>query len=171
MNIIPTTIEVKLFNKELLKKLKIISEEDLENSKIDLCYATEGALAFDLYAVIENEIIIGPKEQFLCPTGISINAYNDEYDFGIILAPRSGLGNRGLVLGNTIGIIDADYQGQILCSLLNRTHTASFSIIPGERIAQAMFIPKIQMKSGIIVDKFSIFSNRGSKGFGDSGRF
>ena len=170
MNIIPTTVEVKLFNEELLKKLKIISEEDLENGKIDLCYATEGALAFDLYAVIENEIIIGPKEQFLCPTGISINAYNDEYDFGIILAPRSGLGNRGLVLGNTIGIIDADYQGQILCSLLNRTHTSSFSVIPGERIAQAMFIPKIQGRVGNIVEEFSSISERGSNGFGDSGR-
>ncbi len=129
-------------------------------------YATPGSAGLDLRACLETETIINPGETLLIPTGIAIHI-NDP-DLAAMLLPRSGLGHKhGIVLGNLVGLIDSDYQGQIFVSCWNRGQQP-FTIVPGDRIAQMIFVPVIQAEFEL-VQEFDQ-SHRGEGGFGHTGR-
>ena len=129
-------------------------------------YATSGSAGMDLRACIDEKINLAPGETKLIPTGIAIHIADPSIAATIL--PRSGLGHKhGIVLGNLVGLIDSDYQGQIFISCWNRGQTA-FDINPGDRMAQLVFIPVIQA-SFDIVEEFD-GSIRGEGGFGHSGR-
>lgn len=129
-------------------------------------YATTGAAGMDLRACIDAAIVLQAGETHLIPTGLAI--YIGDPGLAAILLPRSGLGHKhGIVLGNLVGLIDSDYQGQLLVSCWNRGH-AAFTIEPGERIAQMAFVPVVQAAFEV-VDDFAA-SLRGAGGFGHSGR-
>jgi dUTP pyrophosphatase len=128
-------------------------------------YATPGSAGLDLRACIDNLLIINPKQVELIPTGIAIHIADQ--DKAAVIIPRSGLGHKhGLVLGNLIGLIDSDYQGQIMISCWNRSNK-TFTINPGDRIAQLIVVPILRAKFDI-VDEFEQ-SDRGAGGFGHSG--
>ncbi len=130
-------------------------------------YATVGSAALDLRACIATPLILPPHETIMVPSGIAISIH----DPGLvaILAPRSGLGiKHGIVLANTIGVIDSDYQGEIQIGLFNRSNTP-YTIEPGERICQMLFMPVVQAEL-VMVEQFSQESQRGSGGFGHTGR-
>jgi dUTP pyrophosphatase len=129
-------------------------------------YASTGSAGLDLRACIENPYTLNPGETFLIPTGISIYIKDPGYA-GIIL-PRSGLGHKhGIVLGNLVGLIDSDYQGELLVSCWNRSKK-EFLINPLERIAQLVIVPINQAKFNL-VDNFPE-SERGEGGFGSTGK-
>ncbi len=129
--------------------------------------ATDGSAGIDLRACIDEPITIKAGETKLIGTGLSIYIADPNYA-GIIL-PRSGLGHKhGIVLGNLIGLIDADYQGELMVSVWNRS-TTDFVLHPAERMAQYMVVPVVR-PSFEIVDEFSDVSERGAGGFGSSGR-
>jgi dUTP pyrophosphatase len=129
-------------------------------------YATEGSAGMDLRACIDETIEIKPGETQLIPTGLAIHVADPS--LAAVLLPRSGLGHKhGIVLGNLVGLIDSDYQGQLFVSCWNRGDT-SFEINVGERIAQMVFVPVVQA-SFEVVDEFDS-SDRGAGGFGHSGR-
>lgn len=129
--------------------------------------ATDGSAGIDLRACIEAPITIKAGETKLIGTGLSIYIADPNYA-GIIL-PRSGLGHKhGIVLGNLVGLIDADYQGELMVSVWNRSQT-DFVLEPAERMAQYMVVPVVR-PSFEIVDEFSDVSERGAGGFGSSGR-
>ncbi|MDG2253141.1 MAG: dUTP diphosphatase [Methylophilaceae bacterium] len=129
-------------------------------------YASLGSAGLDLRACIEHVYTLDPGETFLIPTGISIYIKDPGYA-GIIL-PRSGLGHKhGIVLGNLVGLIDSDYQGELLVSCWNRSDKA-FLINPLERIAQLVIVPVNQANFNL-VDNFSE-SERGEGGFGSTGK-
>ena len=128
-------------------------------------YASQGSAGLDLRACIDNSYSLNPGETFLIPTGISIYIKDPGYA-GIIL-PRSGLGHKhGIVLGNLVGLIDSDYQGELLVSCWNRSDKA-FLINPLERIAQLVIVP-INQASFNLVNDFPD-SDRGEGGFGSTG--
>ncbi len=129
-------------------------------------YATEGAAALDLRACLEEAVTLQPGETVTIPSGIAIGIH----DPGLvaILAPRSGLGiKHGIVLANTIGVIDSDYQGEIKVGLRNQGQ-APYTIQPGERVCQMLFMPVVQA-SLRVVEAFSEDSRRGAGGFGHTG--
>lgn len=129
-------------------------------------YASEGSAGLDLRACIEHVQTLNPSETFLIPTGISIFIKDPSYA-GLIL-PRSGLGHKhGIVLGNLVGLIDSDYQGELLISCWNRSNKA-FLINPLERIAQLVIVPIMQAKFNLVDDYDA--TNRGSGGFGSTGK-
>ena len=129
-------------------------------------YASPGSAGLDLRACIDNVYTLTPGETFLIPTGISIYIKNPGYA-GIIL-PRSGLGHKyGIVLGNLVGLIDSDYQGELLVSCWNRSDKV-FLINPLERIAQLVIVP-INQANFNLVDNFP-GSERGEGGFGSTGK-
>ena len=129
-------------------------------------YATDGSAGIDLRACIESEITLQPGETTLIPTGIAIHI-NDQH-LAAVLLPRSGLGHKhGIVLGNLVGLIDSDYQGQVFVSCWNRGHDA-FTINIAERIAQMVFIPVVQAEFEL-VSEFTE-TERGEGGFGHTGR-
>ncbi len=129
-------------------------------------YATTGSAGMDLRACIDNSMSLEPGETKLIPTGIAIHIADPSLAATIL--PRSGLGHKhGIVLGNLVGLIDSDYQGQIFISCWNRSETA-FEINPGDRMAQLVFLPVVMAKFDI-VDEFAS-SDRGEGGFGHSGR-
>jgi dUTP pyrophosphatase len=129
-------------------------------------YATEGAAGLDLIACLDEHLGIEPGEAQLVPTGIAIHIEDSE--LAAVLLPRSGLGHKhGLVLGNLVGLIDSDYQGQVLVSCWNRGHDR-FVIEPGDRIAQMVFVPIVRAEFEV-VEQFTE-SARGAAGFGHSGR-
>jgi dUTP pyrophosphatase len=129
-------------------------------------YSTDGAAGLDLIACIDEHLRVEPGEAHLVPTGIAIHIADPE--FAAVLLPRSGLGHRhGIVLGNLVGLIDSDYQGQVLVSCWNRGHE-HFVIEPGDRIAQMVFVPVVHARFEI-VDDFTQ-SSRGAGGFGHTGR-
>lgn len=129
-------------------------------------YASEGSAGLDLRACIEHVQTLNPSETFLIPTGISIFIKDPSYA-GLIL-PRSGLGHKhGIVLGNLVGLIDSDYQGELLISCWNRSNKA-FLINPLERIAQLVLVPIMQAKFNLVDDYDA--TNRGSGGFGSTGK-
>ncbi len=129
-------------------------------------YATPGSAGIDLRACIDKEIIIAPGQTELVPSGIAIHL-NDPHCAAMIL-PRSGLGHKhGIVLGNLVGLIDSDYQGQIFVSIWNRGHQA-FTLMPLERMAQMVIVPVMQMQLNI-VEEFAA-SERGAGGFGSTGK-
>ena len=129
-------------------------------------FSTKGSAGLDLRASLKSELILKSKQTELIPTGISIHIENQSYA-GLIL-PRSGLGhNHGIVLGNLVGLIDSDYQGQLFVSCWNRSDV-DYKIEPYDRIAQLIFITIDQPKFKV-VDTFEK-SIRGSDGFGSSGK-
>ncbi|MEP1895808.1 MAG: dUTP diphosphatase [Alloalcanivorax venustensis] len=129
-------------------------------------YATDGSAGLDLRAMVKAPLTLNPGDTELLPTGLAIHIGDAGYA-GMIL-PRSGLGHKhGIVLGNLVGLIDSDYQGQLMVSCWNRGNSA-FTIEPGERIAQLVIVPVMQVAL-TQVDDFDD-SARGEGGFGHSGR-
>jgi len=129
-------------------------------------YATPGSAGVDLRALLESAVDLKPGETLLIPTGMAI--YIADPGYAAVVLPRSGLGHKhGIVLGNLVGLIDSDYQGQLFVSCWNRG-TTSFSINPGERIAQLVVVPVAQVEFEI-VNEF-VATDRGAGGFGSSGR-
>ncbi|WP_318472691.1 dUTP diphosphatase [Photobacterium leiognathi] len=129
-------------------------------------YATEGSAGLDLRACLDEALTVAPGETHLVPTGLAIHIGNPSLAATIL--PRSGLGHKhGIVLGNLVGLIDSDYQGQLMVSVWNRGET-TFTIEPGDRIAQLVFLPVVQAQFNIVEDFNS--TERGEGGFGHSGR-
>ena len=129
-------------------------------------YATPGSAGVDLRALLESAVDLKPGETLLIPTGMAI--YIADPGYAAVVLPRSGLGHKhGIVLGNLVGLIDSDYQGQLFVSCWNRG-TTSFSINPGERIAQLVVVPGAQVEFEV-VNEF-VATDRGAGGFGSSGR-
>ena len=128
-------------------------------------HATEGSAGMDLRACIDETITLNPGDTELIPTGIAIHIADSKLAATIL--PRSGLGHKhGIVLGNLVGLIDSDYQGQLFVSCWNRGDK-SFNIEVGDRIAQLVFVPVVQVDFDV-VDEFDA-SDRGEGGFGHSG--
>jgi dUTP pyrophosphatase len=129
-------------------------------------YATAGAAGLDLRACIEQSMSLAPGATHLIPSGLAIHLHDPGYCAMVL--PRSGLGHKhGIVLGNLVGLIDSDYQGQIFVSLWNRGQTP-FTLNPLERIAQLVIMPVTQVALNI-VDEFAQ-SERGAGGFGSTGK-
>ncbi|OSN11442.1 deoxyuridine 5'-triphosphate nucleotidohydrolase [Lonsdalea iberica] len=129
-------------------------------------YATPGSAGLDLRACLDSAVVLGAGETTLLPTGLAIHI--GDPSLAAVILPRSGLGHKhGVVLGNLVGLIDSDYQGQLMVSVWNRGST-SFTIEPGERIAQMVFVPVVQAEFNL-VNEFTD-SERGEGGFGHSGR-
>ncbi|MEO8672612.1 MAG: dUTP diphosphatase [Tahibacter sp.] len=128
-------------------------------------YATEGSAGLDLRAALSGPLTLSPGQSELIPTGMAIHIGDPAYC--AVILPRSGLGHRhGVVLGNLVGLIDADYQGPLQISCWNRSEQA-FTIQPGDRIAQLVFMPIVRAAFRL-VDEF-VPSDRGTGGFGSSG--
>jgi dUTP pyrophosphatase len=129
-------------------------------------YATPGSAGLDLRAAIEQDVQVAPGETHLIPTGMAIHIANPS--LAAMILPRSGLGHKhGIVLGNLVGLIDSDYQGQLFVSVWNRGNTA-FRLTPLERIAQLIVVPVVQVGFNIVEDFES--SERGEGGFGSTGK-
>ena len=129
-------------------------------------YATPGSAGLDLRACIDTAITLQPNAWQLVPTGIAI--YLGDPNFAALILPRSGLGHKhGIVLGNLVGLIDSDYQGQLMVSAWNRSPTA-FTIEPMERIAQLVIVPVVQAQFNV-VSEFPA-SQRGENGYGSTGK-
>ena len=129
-------------------------------------HATPGSAGMDLRACIDAPLTLAPGQAELVPTGIAIHL--DDPGLAAMLLPRSGLGHKhGVVLGNLVGLIDSDYQGQLMVSAWNRG-SAPYVIQPGERIAQMVIVPVVQAEC-VVVEDFAA-SERGAGGFGSSGR-
>lgn len=140
-------------------------------------YATAGSAGLDLRACIDEPLTIKPGEAHLVPTGLAIHIGDPSY--AAMLMPRSGLGHKhGIVLGNLVGLLDSDYQGQLMVSIWNRTHQAytpngaplrnGYTIQPMDKIAQLVIVPVVQVEFEV-VDDFEE-TTRGNGGFGSSGR-
>ena len=129
-------------------------------------YATPGSAGLDLRACLDEAAILQPGDTLLVPTGLAVHLSNPDY--AAMLLPRSGLGHKqGIVLGNLVGLIDSDYQGELKVSLWNRSQTA-FTVEPMERIAQMVIVPVVQAAFKV-VDEFAA-SERGEGGFGSTGK-
>ena len=129
-------------------------------------YATAGSAGMDLRAMLPEALIVNPGETHLIPTGVAI--YIGDPGLAAVILPRSGLGHKhGIVLGNLVGLIDSDYQGQLFVSCWNRGDEP-FHMAVGERIAQVVLLPVVHAALEI-VDEF-VASDRGESGFGHSGR-
>src|SRR6185295_16105012 len=128
-------------------------------------YATSGSAGVDLRACLAAPLVLEPGKTELVPTGIAIHL--EDPTLAAVLLPRSGLGHKhGSVLGNLVGLIDSDYQGQVMVSCWNRGATA-YQLTPGERLAQLVVVPVVQVELDI-VDGFAV-TERGAGGFGSSG--
>lgn len=148
------TVQVKILNSKIGQSIALPQ------------YATPGSAGLDLRACIEAPIQLEPQHTVLIPTGIAIHMGSAQ--MAALILPRSGLGhNHGIVLGNLVGLIDSDYQGEIKVSCWNRG-VDHFTIQPGDRIAQMMFMPVIQPLFKVVEDFAA--SERGEGGFGSSGR-
>jgi len=129
-------------------------------------YATAGAAGLDLRACLDKPLTLAPGASELVPSGIAIHL--DDPGLAAVVLPRSGLGHKhGIVLGNLVGLIDSDYQGQIMVSVWNRGQ-AAFTIQPMERIAQLVVVPVVQVRLNV-VEEFEA-SQRGAGGFGSTGK-
>ena len=150
-----------------MKKVQLkILDERLGNEIPLPEYATEGSAGLDLRACLDEPIVLKPGETILIPTGLAIHIA--DHQTAAVLLPRSGLGHKhGIVLGNLVGLIDSDYQGQVFVSCWNRGDTV-FTINIGERIAQMVFVPVIQVDFEHVKEFDE--SNRGEGGFGHTGR-
>lgn len=144
-------------------ELKILDDRLKESMP---AYATTGSAGLDLRACLEAAITIQPGETTLIPTGMAIHLANPAY--AAMILPRSGLGHKhGIVLGNLVGLIDSDYQGQLFVSCWNRSKEA-FVMNPMERMAQLVIVPVVQANFSL-VDEFDA-SERGEGGFGSTGK-
>jgi dUTP pyrophosphatase len=129
-------------------------------------YATVGSAGLDLRACIVNKTILLPNETQLIPTGISIHL--DDPNFAAMILPRSGLGHKhGIVLGNLVGLIDSDYQGELMISCWNRSDYETFTLNPQDKLAQLIIVPVVQAQFEL-VESFEV-SERGEGGFGSTG--
>jgi len=129
-------------------------------------YATPGAAGLDMRACIDEPLTLQPGESRLVPSGIAIHIGDPGY--AAIVLPRSGLGAKnGIVLGNLVGLIDSDYQGQVFISMWNRGQ-AAFTIQPMDRIAQLVVVPVAQVEFNVVEDFAA--SARGAGGFGSTGK-
>lgn len=129
-------------------------------------YATEGSAGIDLRACLDEALTVEPGQTHLVPTGMAIHIADP--NLAATILPRSGLGHKhGIVLGNLVGLIDSDYQGQLMVSVWNRGQT-TFTMQPGERIAQLVFVPVVQAAFNIVEDFDA--TKRGEGGFGHSGK-
>jgi dUTP pyrophosphatase len=129
-------------------------------------YATDGSAGLDLRALLDAPVELAGGATLLIPTGLAIHL--DDPGLAAMILPRSGLGHKhGIVLGNLVGLIDSDYQGQLMVSCWNRSD-AAFTVQPGERIAQLLVVPVVQVELQV-VDDFAA-SERGDGGFGHTGR-
>ncbi len=148
-----------------MKKLQVkILDERMRNNLPQ--YATSGSAGLDLRACLDEAIVIEPGQTVLVPTGLSI--FLDDPAYAALILPRSGLGHKhGIVLGNLVGLIDSDYQGQLMVSTWNRGQTA-FKLEPMERLAQLVIVPVAQVEWSEVTE-FSA-SDRGAGGFGSTGR-
>ena len=150
-----------------MKKIQLKLLDPRLGNEIPLpTYATDGSAGLDMRACLDQAIVLQPGETTLIPTGLAI--YIADPGLAAILLPRSGLGHKhGIVLGNLVGLIDSDYQGQVFVSCWNRGQSA-FTIEVGERIAQMVFVPVVQTEFECVDDFHE--TQRGSGGFGHSGR-
>ena len=129
-------------------------------------YATAGSAGLDLRACLEKPLELAPGRAELIPTGLAI--YLQDPGLAAMLLPRSGLGHRhGIVLGNLVGLVDSDYQGELMVSCWNRGHEP-FTLKPGERIAQLVVVPVVQVELEVVANFEATL--RGAGGFGHSGR-
>ncbi len=129
-------------------------------------YATPGAAGMDLRACVDDALEVAPGATHLIPTGIALHMADS--GLAAVLLPRSGLGHKhGIVLGNLVGLIDSDYQGQVFVSCWNRG-AVPFTLEPGERIAQMVFVPVVRARLEVVKEFRA--SERGAGGFGSSGR-
>ncbi|MFM2238831.1 MAG: dUTP diphosphatase [Pseudomonadota bacterium] len=146
-------IDVKVLDPRLLSQLPT--------------YATPGSAGLDLRACLDAPLTLQPNAWQLVPTGMAIHLADPRY--AALILPRSGLGHKhGIVLGNLVGLIDSDYQGQLMVSAWNRSSTA-FTIEPMERIAQLMIVPVVQAQFNL-VNEFTQASERGEGGYGSTGQ-
>ncbi|WP_439588836.1 dUTP diphosphatase [Hydrogenophaga sp.] len=130
-------------------------------------YATAGSAGLDLRACLDAPVTLAPNAWQLVPTGLAIHLEDPGY--AAMILPRSGLGHKhGIVLGNLVGLIDSDYQGQLMVSAWNRSDVA-FTIEPMERIAQMVIVPVVQARFNV-VEEFAAASERGAGGYGSTGR-
>ena len=130
-------------------------------------YATPGSAGLDLRACLDAPLTLQPNAWQLVPTGMAIHLQDPSY--AALILPRSGLGHKhGIVLGNLVGLIDSDYQGQLMVSAWNRSSTA-FTIEPMERIAQLVIVPVVQAQFNV-VSEFTAESERGAGGYGSTGK-
>ncbi len=128
-------------------------------------YATPGSAGLDLRACLDAPLILEPNAWQLIPTGFAIHLADPNY--AALILPRSGLGHKhGIVLGNLVGLIDSDYQGQLMVSAWNRSPTA-FTIAPMERIAQLVVVPVVQAQFNLVAEFPA--SSRGERGYGSTG--
>ena len=129
-------------------------------------YATEGSAGLDLRACLAKPLELAPGRAELIPTGLAIHV--EDPGLAAVILPRSGLGHKhGIVLGNLVGLIDSDYQGQLMVSCWNRG-AEPFTVKPGERIAQLVVVPVVQVQLEVVTE-FTV-SSRGAGGFGHSGQ-
>lgn len=129
-------------------------------------YATAGSAGLDLRACLDQPLTLAPNAWQLVPTGLAIHLADPGY--AALLLPRSGLGHKhGIVLGNLVGLIDSDYQGQLMVSAWNRSDVP-FTIEPMERIAQMVIVPVVQARFNVVTD-FANASERGAGGYGSTG--
>jgi len=128
-------------------------------------YATPGSAGLDLRACLDAPLVLAPNAWQLLPTGMAIHLADPDYT--ALILPRSGLGHKhGIVLGNLVGLIDSDYQGQLMVSAWNRSPT-SFTIEPMERVAQLVIVPVVQAQFNLVSD--FVASQRGEGGYGSTG--
>ena len=144
-------IDVKILDQRLLQQMP--------------AYATPGSAGLDLRACLDAPLTLEPNAWQLVPTGLAI--YLQDPGFAALILPRSGLGHKhGIVLGNLVGLIDSDYQGQLMVSAWNRSPTA-FTIQPLERIAQLVIVPVVQAQFNLVND--FVATERGASGYGSTG--
>ncbi|MBN9286496.1 MAG: deoxyuridine 5'-triphosphate nucleotidohydrolase [Gammaproteobacteria bacterium 39-13] len=150
----------------MTQKIKLKILDDRIGKEIPLPeYATQGSAGLDLRACVKTTTILGPNETILIPTGLAIHIADES--LAAVILPRSGMGHKhGIVLGNLVGLIDSDYQGELMVSCWNRSQTA-FTIDVGARIAQLIFVPVVQAAFEIVEDFAE--SMRGVGGFGSTG--
>ncbi|AEP36849.1 dUTP diphosphatase [Taylorella asinigenitalis] len=147
-----------------LKKVDIVVLDSKIKNQLPK-YATAGSAGLDLRACIDDPLTIEPGQTHLIPTGIAIHIADPDY--AAMILPRSGLGHKhGIVLGNLVGLIDSDYQGQLMVSIWNRG-TETFTLNPLDRMAQLVIVPVQQVEFNV-VDSFEV-SDRASGGFGSTG--
>tara|TARA_B110000093_G_scaffold76819_1_gene83682 strand:+ start:291 stop:746 length:456 start_codon:yes stop_codon:yes gene_type:complete len=146
-------LQVKILNAKIGKDIPLPS------------YSTPGSAGMDLRACLEESLDLAPAETSLIPTGVAIFVADPGY--AALILPRSGLGHKhGIVLGNLVGLIDSDYQGELMISAWNRG-SSNFTIEPGDRIAQLIVVPVQQVEFSIVSEFLS--TERGTGGFGSSG--
>jgi dUTP pyrophosphatase len=149
-----------------MKKLRVRILDPRVGREIELPKpATAGSAGLDLRACLDAPLVLEPGQTHLVPTGIAIHLADP--GLAAVLLPRSGLGHKhGIVLGNLVGLIDSDYQGQVMVSIWNRS-SHPFTIAPGDRIAQLVVVPVVQVEFDVVAEFEA--SERGAGGFGSTG--